>query len=57
LRLREDGASRPSARACSTAWLRRRFQAETAEHGTPVRVIWPDGTQRHRQPGSIRRPW
>jgi hypothetical protein len=46
LRLCEDGASRPSARACSTAWLRRRFQAETAEHGTPVRVIWPDGTQR-----------
>jgi uncharacterized membrane protein len=25
LRLCEDGASRPSARACSTAWLRRRF--------------------------------
>jgi hypothetical protein len=22
------------------------FQAGTAEHGTPVRVIWPDGTQR-----------
>jgi hypothetical protein len=34
LRLCEDGASRPSARARSTAWLRRRFPAETAEHRT-----------------------
>jgi hypothetical protein len=34
LRLCEGGASRPSARACSTAWLRRRFPAETTEHRT-----------------------
>jgi len=41
----EGRCEQASARACATPGLRVGFRARDPEHGTPVRVIWPDGAQ------------